>query len=118
MALRDLLNAYKAGTAAPAPPPVARASKPAPEAATLSELLALQKYLLPHLATCGECGAEGGSYCTDAARDDFRGYLRAVANLPGGARQHDAFVAAVIQSRLKGVFAGLDALAQPFGNCE
>ena len=127
MALRDLLNAIKAGTAGPVPAP-APASPPAaardakrpaaPAVATPAELLALQKYMLPHLATCRECAAEGGGYCNEAARDEFRGYLRAVGNVPGGARLHDAFVAAVIQSRLRGVFAGLDALAQPFGKTE
>ena len=127
MALRDLLNAYKAGTAGPTPvtapappPPAARAAKPvaAPSAltvATPAELLALQKYLLPHLTACRHCAAEGGTYCNQAARDEFREYLRAVRNVPGGARLHDAFVAAVIQSRLRGVFAGLDILSQPSG---
>lgn len=130
MALRDLLNAYKAGTAGPAPetapaPPLqaARPAKPAasPSAltvATPAELLALQKYQLPHLTTCRYCAVEGGAYCNQAARDEFREYLRAVGSVPGGARLHDAFVAAVIQSRLRGVFAGLDALAQPFGDSE
>jgi len=130
VALRDLLNAYKAGTAGPAPAPApaptpaaARDAKrpaapSAPAVATPAELLALQKYMLPHLATCRGCAAEGGGYCNEATRDEFRGYLRAVGNVPGGARLHDAFVAAVIQSRLRGVFAGLDALAQPFGKTE
>lgn len=127
MALRDLLNAYKTGNVGPAPAPApapplaaARPAKPAaaPSAltvATPAELLALQKYLLPHLTACRHCAAEGGTYCNQAARDEFREYLRAVGNVPGGARLHDAFVAAVIQSRLRGVFAGLDALAQPVG---
>ena len=126
MALRDLLNAYKAGTVAPAPapPPAAarEAKRPAtpsaPVVATPAELLAQQKYLLPHLATCPECAAEGGRYCNETTRAEFGGYLRAVGNVPGGARLHDAFVAAVIQSRLRGVFAGLDALVQPFGKAE
>ena len=129
MALRDLLNAYKAVTAGPAPdtapaplPPPARPAKPAAPStltvATPAELLALQKYLLHHLTTCRYCAAEGGAYCNQAARDEFREYLRAVGNVPGGALLHDAFVAAVIQSRLRGVFAGLDALAQPVGKSD
>ena len=80
---------------------------------SLDDLRQVQRELLPHLATCRDCGVEEHLYCHQAERTG-NGYAAYLTEFPDAAQRHADYVAAVIQSRIRGLQAGfraLDALA-------
>ena len=80
---------------------------------TEEDLHQIQRHLLRHLATCRDCGVEEHLYCHQAERTG-NGYAAYLTEFPDAAQRHADYVAAVIQSRIRGLQAGfraLDALA-------
>ena len=77
------------------------------------DLHQIQRHLLRHLTDCRDCCIEDHLYCTQAERTG-NGYAAYLTEFPDAAQRHADYVAAVIQSRIRGLQAGfraLDALA-------
>ena len=77
------------------------------------DLHQIQRHLLRHLTDCRDCCIEEHLYCTQAERTG-NGYAAYLTEFPDAAQRHADYVAAVIQSRIRGLQAGfraLDALA-------
>ena len=77
------------------------------------DLHQIQRHLLRHLTDCRDCCIEDQLYCHQAERTG-NGYAAYLTEFPDANQRHADYVAAVIQSRIRGLQAGfraLDALA-------
>ena len=89
------------------------ADRERPPLVSQEDLHQIQRHLLRHLTDCRDCCIEDQLYCHQAERTG-NGYAAYLTEFPDANQRHADYVAAVIQSRIRGLQAGfraLDALA-------